>query len=95
MKSCHTCRQTRMPSELESEWQITFGSIDKNALVFPLAFNLFHDEEAKYQYHFPGPYNWKGKRRKDFYLTKGLRYHRKSRDLPLGRAGRARAGMQS
>lgn len=38
------------------------------------------DEEAKYQ--FPGPYNWKGERRKDLYLTKSLRYHRKSRGLP-------------
>ena len=37
-------------------------------------------EEAKRQ--IPGPYNWKGKRRKDFYLTEGLRYYGKSRDLP-------------
>ena len=52
-------------------------SIDnlKNALfVFPpqACFQIFHDDEAKY--HFQGPYNLKGKCRKDFYLTKGLRY---------------------
>jgi hypothetical protein len=54
---------------------------------------LWNDAEAKYQ--IPGPYNWKGKRRKDLYLTKGLRYYRKSRDLPYCSrdVGSARTGM--
>ena len=41
-------------------------------------FQLFSDEITD-------PYNWKGNRRKDLYLAKGLRYHGKSRDLPCGR----------
>ena len=51
-------------------------------------FHLFPDETPEEViYQIPGPYNWKGKRRKDFYLTKGLRYHGKSRDLPYRQAG--------
>ena len=41
---------------------------------------LMTDEEANFQ--IPGSYNWKAKRRKYLYLTKVLRYHGNSRDLP-------------
>ena len=57
---------------------------------FRSSIQLFSDES---EYQITGSYNWKGKRRKDFHLKKGLRYHRKSRDLPLQLAAESvRAG---
>ena len=48
----------------------------------PLCFQFFDGTHEEARYQIPGPYNWKGKRRKDIYLTKGMRYHGESRDLP-------------